>query len=171
MTWFEQQEQSMIKANTVSVFRKVRRQDKDLLMSNAIEELYPNQVAVDDLYPTEKQLSARPAFIACKSNEEKYSSVKEIEDIHLLAIHGWLCPEGKLYSCSFRAHDKLVQYLGFNYEYEAEDCGWVKLTNCRWLTAKRFTAMPLNKAQWHTIESWYRANQFSMRHFYKLREV
>jgi len=100
---------------------------------------------------------------------EKISQPPE-EDKELLAIHGWLSPDGKLYACSFKSHDVLCKALGFNHESEIENAGFCKLTEMAWCVAPRYSKVGLTPEQWRTIEQWYDSNDLPDSHYMRLFE-
>jgi hypothetical protein len=91
-----------------------------------------------------------------------------LQDSELLAMHGWLAPDGTLYSCGYRCHDALGQRLGFAHESDIEQAGYCKLSNLEWLVAARYCPRALTEAQWDTIERWYTRNAFPQAHFLRL---
>jgi hypothetical protein len=91
-----------------------------------------------------------------------------LEDIELLACHGWLSPEGNLYACGYKDHDTLCRMLGYQHEAAIESAGYCKLSNLEWLVSPRFCARELTEAQWETIENWYNSNNFPEAHFMRL---
>lgn len=90
------------------------------------------------------------------------------EDEDLLAMNGWLAPDGTLYTCGYKTHDALCRILGFKHESELEQAGFCKLANLEWLVSPRYCPRELSEAQWGTIERWYERNRFPQAHFMKL---
>jgi hypothetical protein len=90
------------------------------------------------------------------------------EDRELLASHGWLSPDGRLYACGYKDHDTLCRMLGYEHEAAIESAGYCKLSNLEWLVSPRFCARELTEAQWETIENWYNKNHFPEAHFMRL---
>jgi hypothetical protein len=93
---------------------------------------------------------------------------KPIEDRELLAMHGWLSPDGTLYACEFEKHGTLADALGYDHESKIERAGYVKLTQLKWLVEARYCGESLTAAQWETIERWYEKNDFPEEHFIRL---
>lgn len=89
-------------------------------------------------------------------------------DGELLAMNGWLAPDGTLYSCGYRTHDRLCRALGFAHESGLEQAGYCKLSQLEWLVSPRYCPRELTEAQWATIERWYERNGFPQAHFLKL---
>jgi hypothetical protein len=89
-------------------------------------------------------------------------------DAELLAMNGWLAPDGTLYSCGYRTHDPLCRALGFVHESALEQAGYCKLSQLEWLVSPRYCPRELTEAQWATIERWYERNGFPQAHFLKL---
>ena len=90
------------------------------------------------------------------------------QDTALLAIHGWLSPEGALYACGWEQHNVLTAALGFRHESDIEGAGYCKLSALRWLVQPRYCQTGLTEAQWETIERWYERNGFPDEHFLRL---
>lgn len=93
-----------------------------------------------------------------------------VEDAQLLAIHGWLSPEGKLYACSFKCHDLLCKALGYRHESDIENAGFCKLSEMAWCVAPRYRKVGLTSEQWATIERWYDNNDLPDSHYMRLFE-
>jgi hypothetical protein len=89
-------------------------------------------------------------------------------DPDLLAIHGWLSPDGTLFACGWEQHNELTAALGFRHESEIEAAGYCKLTALRWLVETRYCQHGLTENQWATIEKWYARNGFPEEHFLRL---
>ena len=100
----------------------------------------------------------------------RLESVGEVptRDEELLAMNGWLAPDGTLYSCGYRTHDALCRALGFAHESGLEQAGYCKLSQLEWLVSARYCPRALTEAQWATIERWYARNGFAQTHFMKL---
>ena len=93
---------------------------------------------------------------------------KVVADTELLAMHGWLAPDGSLYACALKTHTALAIKLGYRHESAIEKAGYVKLANLRWLVQPRYRERELTTEQWGAIESWYTRNGFPAAHFLKL---
>lgn len=89
-------------------------------------------------------------------------------DDQLLAIHGWLAPDGTLFACAWEKHNELATALGFSHESEIESAGYCKLSQLKWLVNPRYCARRLTRAQWKTIEEWYERNGYPEEHFIRL---
>lgn len=100
----------------------------------------------------------------------RLEAVQEVptKDEELLAMNGWLAPDGTLYSCGYRTHDPLCRALGFEHESTIEQAGYCKLSQLEWLISPRYCPRELTEAQWATIERWYERNGFPQAHFLKL---
>lgn len=86
----------------------------------------------------------------------------------MLAMHGWLSPEGDLYACGWQKHDELARALGFLHQSEIEGAGYCKLSSMEWLVAPRYRARELTEQQWETISEWYEKNGFPEEHYLRL---
>lgn len=117
-------------------------------------------VRVVALLPTDEMRAAKVWL-------ETIASPPTVDD-DLLAIHGWLCPAGKLYACGWEKHNDLTRALGYAHESDIEKAGFCKLSQLRWLVQPRYCARPLTDAQWGTIERWYEKNGFPEEHFLRL---
>lgn len=122
-------------------------------------ELRP-RMAPAPLQPTDEMRRAKAWIEAIQCPPEP--------DHELLATHGWLSPDGILYACGWKQHDKLTLALGFKHEAEIEEAGFCKLTQVRWLVEPRYCGTGLTDRQWQTIERWYERNGFPDEHFMRL---
>lgn len=129
----------------------------------AIENIAPEKLPRDRLVPTAKMRSAGLVLPKITDLEAFKKTYKPFHS--LLAIHGWLSPEGQLYPCGFKQHDILIQLLGFQYELHAENEGWCKLANMQWLVQPKYLAKRLTRQQLATIKEWYKLNEFPMSHY------
>jgi hypothetical protein len=94
-----------------------------------------------------------------------------VPDNELLAIHGWLSPEGILYACGWERHNELTEALGYRHESDIEKAGYCKLTQLKWLVGPRYCERGLTNEQWETIEKWYERNGFPEEHFIRLSAI
>ena len=124
-----------------------------------VEGLVPKRPGVS-LVPTDEMRAAK-AWL-----EKLEKPVRQ--DTELLAMHGWLSPEGKLYACGWKKHDELTSALGFAHESDIEAAGYCKLSQLKWLVQPRYAQQGINDAQWCTIEKWYQRNGFPEEHFMRL---
>jgi hypothetical protein len=83
----------------------------------------------------------------------------DIIDHELLAINGFLDPDGGLHACQFQHHRPLLHTLGFRSEPELEKSGWIKLGNMHWQTKGQHTSIRPTDSQKRTIELWFHRNQ------------
>jgi hypothetical protein len=92
----------------------------------------PRDTRLPPLLPT-------PEMRQAKGRLESVGEVPTRDD-ELLAMNGWLAPDGTLYSCGYRTHDALCRALGFVHESGLEQAGYCKLSNwsgwCRPDTAR-----------------------------------
>lgn len=112
------------------------------------------------LQPTEAMQRARAWLETIKTPPEP--------DASLLAMNGWLCPEGHLYACAWQKHDPLTHALGFKHQSEIEEAGYCKLSRLEWLVEPRYRTQPLTAAQWQTISRWYETNGYPVEHYLRL---
>ena len=112
-------------------------------------------------------LLATDEMLAAKAWLENIE-VPPLADERLLAIHGWLSPDGALYACGWEKHDVLTAALGFEHESAIEAAGYCKLTALKWLVGPRYCRSGLTDDQWETIEQWYERNGFPEEHFLRL---
>lgn len=122
---------------------------------------------VEAFTPEPRRLPGQPSEAMLRSKgvlTARYEARDFRQDDGLVfhAINGWLDPEGKLYPCPPKQHDPLIVYLGFRFEYEAEDAGWCKLSNLRWLLGRRHGNRGLTTPQKRTLEQWHWTNGFPM---------
>jgi len=112
-------------------------------------------------------LMATEEMLAAKAWLENVA-VPPRADPALLAIHGWLSPDGTLYSCGWEQHNELTAALGYRHESLIEADGYCKLSALRWLVEPRYCQNGLSEQQWATIERWYESNRFPEEHFLRL---
>ena len=92
-------------------------------------------------------------------------------DTELLAMHGWLSPDGQLFACGWQKHNELTAALGYRHESELEAAGYCKLSQLQWLVGHRYCQNGLTEKQWETIERWYERNGFPEEHFLRLSSL
>lgn len=129
-----------------------------------------DSVGTHDTPPSDKRIPSLRVTAEMRAAKGRLETLRTRprEDTELLATHGWLCPEGHLYSCGYTDHDALCRLLGFEHESEIENAGWCKLANLEWLVQPRYCARVLSEDQWSTIERWYARNGFPEAHFLRI---
>lgn len=138
-----------------------RAQPDLALLINAPSPVSPERERkLPPLMPTEEMRKAK-AWL------ERIATPPQPDD-ELLAIHGWLEPEGRLYACGWEKHNELTKALGFGHESEVEAAGYCKLSALAWLVGPKYCQKGLTEAQWATIERWYARNGFPEEHFLRL---
>jgi hypothetical protein len=120
--------------------------------------------------PPEKRVPSLRATAEMRAAKGRLETLRQParEDTELLATHGWLAPDGRLYACGYTDHDALCRLLGFEHESEIENAGWCKLANLEWLVQPKYCARVLTEDQWSTIEHWYARNGFPEAHFLRI---
>lgn len=134
---------------------------------------FPLTVARVAPTPVEAPYNARLGLEPTARMRRAKAFVEEIQcppkpDKHLVAMNGWLCPQGQLYGCAWKNHDELTTALGYRHESEIEEAGFCKLSRLEWLVEPRYRTTPLTEAQWKTISNWYEKNGFPDEHYLRL---
>ena len=93
-------------------------------------------------------------------------------DHELLAINGWLQPDGTLLACGWQQHTKTLNSIGYDIERDAVVAGNVKLSNMVWQIGRQYTKIVLTDAQSNTIRDWHELNALSDEYFlYQLAKL
>ncbi|BBL92220.1 MULTISPECIES: hypothetical protein [Vibrio] len=89
----------------------------------------------------------------------------DVIDNRLIAMNGFLCPDGILHACRYQCHQALMIEIGFQSEAQMEKRGWIKLSNMTWFVTGRHCAIEATTNQLKAIELWYRRNELDLEHF------
>lgn len=126
---------------------------------------------------TNQESLVKPIILRSTQRMQRYETqlptngILLIEDNQLMAINGWLSPQGVLYACRWRQHKSIMKSLQIMTEKAMEEKGFVKLSNMKWFVAPKYLARKLTEEQKKTIESWYTLNELSKESYKKLVEL
>lgn len=135
----------------------------DKLFKMAHQDSVPNTPC---LFTTNKRLIHKPKPTSSMLIYNNGLSEGEcVVDECLLSIHGWLTPDGELFSCRWQQHTKAVNFFGFDTERDAIVAGYIKLSNMKWQLGRQYRHSSVTEAQIKTIDLWHERNKLSREYF------